>query len=203
MENKFYNIGYIGWTADAAALAEAVAEKHKENRSQFALCPAGTELPAYVKAVSGPEEMAELCKVVAITEGSDLSALEGLQAYITPGITCADFTLALPTEKYRRSKGWEAKGGFYVDVAAEKPLQDMVKEEKPYYFLRGFCSQMVYRAFYSLVYPVYVPGAVGEATLMRLLRTTDMPVSELIGKVGYSSGTAFYRAFSNYFHLPR
>ena len=83
MENKFYNIGYIGWTEDAATLAEAVAEKHKDKRDQYVLCPAGTELPAYVKAVSGPEEMAELCKVVAITEGSDLSALEGLQAYIS------------------------------------------------------------------------------------------------------------------------
>ena len=188
MENLYSNIGYIGWTEDAKALAAAVAEKHKEKRSQYALCPAETQLPEYVKAVSGPEEMAKLCKLVVLTEGSDLSALEGLQNVV--GITCADFTLALPTEKYRRSKGWEAKGGFYVDVAAEKPLQEMLKEEKPYYFLSGFCAQMVYRMFFLLVYPVYVPGAVGEATLMRLLRTTDTTtLSELMTYISHFRST--------------
>ena len=51
MENLFYNIGYIGWTEDAKALAAAVAEKHKEKRSQYVLCPVETQLPEYVKAV--------------------------------------------------------------------------------------------------------------------------------------------------------
>lgn len=187
MENLYYNIGYIGWTADAKALAAAVAEKHKEKRSQYALCPAETQLPEYVKYVE-PDEIEKLCKLIVLTDGSDPAALENLQN--VAGITCADFTLALPTEKYARAKAWENKGGFYVDVAAEKPLMEMLKEEKPYYFLSGFCSQMVYRTLFSLVYPVYVPGAVGEATLMRLLRTTPTTtLSELMTYITYFRST--------------
>ncbi|MBR2937914.1 MAG: hypothetical protein IKB80_05440 [Oscillospiraceae bacterium] len=190
MDYLYNNIGYIGWTADAAALAAAVDEKHKEKRSQYVFCPAETQLPDCVKAVSGPEEMAKLCKLVVLTEGSDLSALESLQTHISAGITCADFTLALPTEKYARAKNWEAQGGFYVDVAAEKPLMEMLKEEKPYFFLSGHCAQMVYRLFFLLVFPVYVPGAVGEATLMRLLRTTPTTtLSELMTYITHFRNT--------------
>ena len=170
MENKFFNIGYIGWTEDAAALAAATAEKHKDKRTQYALCPAGTQLPEYVQAVASAAELAELCKLLVLIEGSDAAVLEGMDGIADS--VCADFTLALPTEKYRRAMAWEAKGGFYVDAATEQPLTQLLETQYPRYFLSGRCSQIVVLAFLSVLFPVYVPGEAGEATLLRLLRTT-------------------------------
>lgn len=183
MHNLYKSVAYIGWTAEAAALAAATAKAHKD-RTQYALCPAGTQLPEYVKAVASAAEAAELCKLFVLTEGSDAAILEGLDG--VTDITCADFTLALPTEKYRRAMAWEAKGGFYVDAATEQPLTQLLETQYPRYFISGRCTQVMSLVFLTVLFPVYVPGEAGEASLLRLLRTTPTgTLTELLNYIEY------------------
>ena len=169
MTNIYNTIGYIGWTEDAATLANAVMTAGTVVRTQYAWCAEGTDLPEGVTAVASARELAELCKAMVFTEGSDPAALEELQKHITAHTVCGDLSRALPTEKYRRAMAWEARGGFYVDVAYETTLIDSIRNGK--FYCSGRCTQLFYRTFYRILFPVYVPGEAGEATLMRLLRT--------------------------------
>lgn len=170
MSNIYNNIGYIGWTEDAQTLVTAVMTAGTATREQYVWCPVGADLPAGVTAVSTAQELAALCKTVVFTEGSDPAALEQLQKHITTHTVCGDLSKALPTEKYRRATAWESCGGFYVDVAYETSIADTLKNGKFYYSGRG--AQLVYKSFYRILFPVYVPGEAGEATLLRMLRTT-------------------------------
>lgn len=170
MSNIYNNIGYIGWTEDAQTLATAVMTAGTVTREQYVWCPEGTDLPAGVTAVSTAQGLAALCKTVVFTEGSDLAALEQLQKHIATHTVCGDLSKVLPTEKYRRATAWESCGGFYVDVAYETSVDDTLKNGKFYYSGRG--AQLVYRSFYRILFPVYVPGEAGEATALRMLRTT-------------------------------
>ena len=187
MSNAYNNIGYIGWTSDAAVLAAAVkGAKHLE-REQYVLCPDGDlpELPEYVTQVSA-QELASLCRTLILTEGSDPAALDALAAMIAPGVACGDFSGVLPTEKYARARKWEAAGGLYADVAFVGSVTESMQQPGGRFFYSGRGSHLIYRSFYRLLFPIYVPGEAGEATLLRLMRTTPAStLSELIAYTDY------------------
>lgn len=185
MENIYNNIGYIGWTSDMITLATAVTSSPNLKRGQYVWCPDQKMLSeealqtAGVTAVATAEEFTSLCKLFVFTEGCSADTLDTLQSKMLGGTVCADFSCALPTEKYQRAKKWEAAGGFYVDVAFEGSIAQCLEQGRFYYSGRG--AHLVYRCFYRILFPVYVPGEVGEATILRLLRTTPAgTLSELL-----------------------
>ena len=190
MENIYNNIGYIGWTNDVVTLVSAVKEKESLQREQYIWCPGEEKISADqadtygLKVIASGEELASLCKTFVFTDGADPGTLDILGEKMLPGSACVDFSCVLPTEKYSRARKWETAGGFYVDAAFEGSIAYSMKYGRIYYSGRG--SHLAYRSFSGLLYPVYVPGEVGEATLLRLLRTTPAgTLTELLPYVEY------------------
>lgn len=189
MSKKYISIGYIGWTADMETLATALTASANLQRDQYVWCP-GEEISAEkaqaagVTVVTDLVEMASACMTFVLTDGSDASVLEVLPAMMNPGALCADIRRVLPTEKYACAKKWEAAGGFYTDMAFEGTMQDAVNGQRVFY--SGNAGKLAYRAFYRLLFPVWVPGEAGEATLLRLLRTTPVgTLSDLLPYIEY------------------
>ena len=185
MGNVYNNIGYIGWTKDAAVLAAAVIGAKHLQREQYVWCPDGQpDLPEGVVAVSTVEELIAQCRALVFTEGSDPAALDAAVEKLTPGTACGDFSLVLPTEKYARAKKWEAAGGLYADVAYVGSIEESMVQPGGRFFYSGLASHLVYHKFYRLLFPIYVPGEAGEATLLRIMRTT--PASTLSEVFAYA-----------------
>jgi len=184
MSNPYQCIGYIGLTDEASALAEAVAASTKLEREQYVW--SASVLPTDAANVTALEldDFAAKCMIFVFTDGSDIAALEQLSTKINKCAVCLDLSRALPTEKYLRAKQWENAGGYYADGAYEGTIREMLSHGTVYFSGNG--SFMAFKAFQRVLFPIFLEKEAGEATLLRLLRTTPAStLSELLPYVDY------------------